>query len=75
MIKIMTFKESIEFSKLEDRIREYLKSIGFNNSLITDNFIQEIIRGEIKDNEFLSEDEFRHILSIVRDSKIGSILR
>lgn len=75
MRKIITFKESIEFSKLEDRIREYLKSIGFNNSLITDNFIQEIIRGEIKDNEFLSEDEFRHILSIVRDSKIGSILR
>jgi hypothetical protein len=54
MIKIMTFKESIEFYKLEDRIREYLKSIVFNNSLITDNFIQEIIRGKIKDNELLS---------------------
>lgn len=71
----MTFKESIEFSKLEDKIKEYLKSIGFNGSLITDNFIQEIIKGEIKDNELLSEDELRHILSIVRDSKIGSILR
>jgi hypothetical protein len=75
MRKIMTFKESIEFSKLEDKIKEYLKSIGFNGSLITDNFIQEIIKGEIKDNELLSEDELRHILSIVRDSKIGSILR
>lgn len=71
----MTFKENIEFSKLEDKIKEYLKSIGFNSSLITDNFIQEIIKGEVKDNELLSEDELRHILSIVRDSKIGSILR
>lgn len=75
MRKIMTFKENIEFSKLEDKIKEYLKSIGFNSSLITDNFIQEIIKGEVKDNELLSEDELRHILSIVRDSKIGSILR
>ena len=71
----MTVKENIEFSKLEDKIKEYLKSIGFNSSLITDNFIQEIIKGEVKDNELLSKDELGHILSIVRDSKIGSILR
>jgi hypothetical protein len=75
MKNIMTFIESVEFYKLEDKIKEYLKSIGFNNSLISDDFIKELIRGEIKDNELLDNSELKHIISIIRDSKINDILR
>lgn len=60
---------------LEYKIKEYLKSIGFNNSLISDDFIQELIRGEIKGNELLDSSELKHIMSIIRDSKLNDILR
>jgi len=80
MRKIRSFNENSNFQNLVDDIRIYLLSIGFNKSLLEKDkdFIHKIINKEITKSELLellSEDEIRHINSMIRDSKIGEILR
>ena len=80
MRNIRSFNENSNFQNLVDDIRVYLLSIGFNKSLLEKDkdFIHKIINKEIAKSELLellSEDEIRHINSMIRDSKIGEILR
>jgi hypothetical protein len=66
---------------LSNNIKDYLVSIGFDNSFGSGtylDFISQIIKNQISKKELLEmlvEDEISHITSMIRDSKISDILK